>query len=323
MKNVFKVNYVTLAATLIMSSAYANGRATANEKASAPKGGVEYSACENRHCENRWMISGDLLYWTACEGGFGCDFGTTTITTTVSNGQVVTDIREKDKDIDFDWNLGFRVGTGYEFASCWDLDAYWTYFHANGRGHDGDNRARWKLRFSEVDLLTGYRFKYKSCFGLRPFGGLRYANISQNISTHLESAIIVAATNSSSLAISTKRNNEWFWGVGPLFGFEGDYYFGAGFSCYGNLAGNFLYGRFKNKFNEKDVFTAAVSRCHSKSENCTILTGFDAGLGFRYKVNCLTLQLGWEHHTYFDYNQLGCSGDLNLYGLNASIILRF
>ncbi len=299
----------------IYANEYAEEACISNEGSSEP--------CNECCCGTPW-VSADLLYLSVCEGGFDCDLGTTSITKTLTDGKNVTDVREKSEEIAFGWTPGFRVGVGYDFASsCFEAALYWTRFSDTGSGHEANNYAKLDLRFNEVDALLGYKLTYCDRFTLMPFLGVRYAKIDQALSSHLESTILIRATNARSVVVSTKHDTQHFWGIGPLFGLEGNLYFGCGFSIYGILAGNFLYGDFENDFNKSDIFTQAVNTSVSSSENCAVLTGFDAGLGLRYAFCFATLQLGWEHHTYFDYNTIGCGGDLNLYGLNASVIFHF
>ncbi|MEI8124136.1 MAG: Lpg1974 family pore-forming outer membrane protein [Parachlamydiaceae bacterium] len=289
-------------------------------------------ACENgsadececdEQSENSW-ISGDLLYWRTREDGFGCAFGSTEIETAVSNGMVVTDISERDGDIDFDWELGFSLGVGHDFdCSCWGTSVYWTHFNEAGRGHDCNNHAKWKLRFDEVDAVWGYKLNCGSFFGFRPFFGARYAQINQSLSTHLVTEILDSSTGESSIVVSIKKGDEYFWGAGPLLGFEAEFSLGCGFSVYGDLAGAFLYGNFKDKFYDSDLFTTTVNNCHSIKNTRNVLTCFDAGLGVRYEWCRVAFQLGLEHHSYFNFNHIGCCADLNLYGVNASAIVRF
>lgn len=325
MTYVFRTKYVAFVAALVIgvSDVYADRCAT---EAPACEEFCVVSPdcnCNDTCCGNFW-VNGDLLCLRACVDGFGCDFGTTEINTTVSAGKVITDILESDDEIRFDWDLGFRLGGGYNFGcSCWDAAISWTHLNEKGKGCKDHNRAHWKLRFNEVDGAMGYNFKCYDCFNFRPFLGVRYARIDQHLHTHLETTIAVIATGASSIAVSTKHDHEKFWGAGPLVGFEADWCIGCGLSVYGNLSGNFLYGEFKNRFNDSDVFTAAISNCNAHSKSCTVLKGFDAGVGLRYEMCYATLQLGLEHHSYLDYNQIGCGGDFNLYGANASVIVRF
>lgn len=316
MTYVWRTKYVAMLAALIIGVVDIG----AEPSLAAPSIG---GSCETSCFDNVW-ISGDVLYLRASEDGFGCDFGLTNIATTVESGKVVTNIWERDREIDFNWNPGFRLGLGYDLEDdCWDTAVYWTSFYEKNKHRECNNRAHWKLRFNEVDAVLGYNLTYGQCFNIRPFFGARYANIQQTLSTHLETEILVLATNANSLAISKKRNRERFWGAGPLLGFDAGFKLGCGFSVYGNLAGTFLYGTFKNKFNDSDSFTAAISNCLAHSKNNSVLMGYDAGLGLRYELCSVTLQLGLEQHGYFDFNKIGCGGDLNLYGFNASAIFRF
>lgn len=328
MTHIFRTKYVALVAALTVGviDVYADNCAQAP------------ICCETNNeccCDPNFWATGDFLYLRACEDGFGCGFGTTAITTSVLPGtvlvpgKILTSISEQDKDLHFDWDPGFRVGVGYDFSSCWDTGVYWMHIHEKGHGHDGANRAKWKLRFNEVDAVLGYNLKYDRCvcFNLKPFLGVRYARINQTFSTHLESIVTVAATPiipaTSSTVISTKRDHQHLWGVGPLLGLEGDFDIGCGFSVYGYVDGTLLYGEEKAKFHDSDIFTAAISDCVASSESCSVLTGIDYGFGARYEFCLVTIQLGWEHHDYFDYNKIGCGGDLNLYGMNASVGVHF
>ncbi len=317
--------YKTTSAVLMAALMVGGNAVYADMWASPAPDCMDSCAVECNNCcnENFW-VSGDVLYLTACEGGFGCAFGSTAIESTVSNGQVITSIAEEDRDIDFDWDVGFRVGAGYRFdCSCWDASIYWTHFNENGSGHDCESSAKWKLRFNEVDALLGYTFKYNDCFNIRPFFGARYAKINQSLDTNLVSTVLVVATNASSIVTTTDSDTEHFWGAGPVLGFDANFLLGCGFSVYGNLAGSLLYGEFKDEFNDSNVFTAAVNNCVASKKSCGVLYGLDGGIGVRYEMCYATFQVGLEQHTYFDYNQIGCGGDLNLYGVNASVIVRF
>lgn len=318
--------FVAIIAALIMgiSHVYADADADNCEQPTknfqSPCSDVTF--CNDDCCNNNWWVFGDLLCWRACEDGFSCDFGTTNIVNTVTNGQLVTSINEHDKEIHFDWNLGFRVGAGYHLpCDCWDAVVYWTHFHEKGQGHACENRAHWKLMFNTVDALLGYNYCCGSCFTIKPFLGVRYAKINQRLRTRLETTI--TAATGSSMVISTERNREHFWGAGPQLGFEADWNLGCGFSVYGGLAGNLLYGHFDVKFDDVNAFVLALNECHAKKDTRACQTGLDGSIGVRWDYNCVTLQLGLEHHRYFDFNKMGCGGNLNLYGGNASIIVRF
>src|SRR6185436_20647961 len=85
------------------------------------------------------------------------------------------------RDPRFEWNPGFRIGAGYEFAcSNWDVGALWT--HLDSRAHRCDeNRFRWHVHLDVIDLLVDYQSDCNSCFVLRPYLGVRIARIDQKL----------------------------------------------------------------------------------------------------------------------------------------------
>lgn len=318
MTNGFRIKYASLITALLicLSKGYADPCT------------LPCSPCEES-CSPKWWASADLLYLRASEEGFGADFGTTTIDVTVVGDGDVTTVNEINEEIDFHWNLGFRLGAGYGCeSSCWNPAVYWTHFNETGKGNDDNNHAKWKLKFNEIDAVIAYQIDYSNFFSFKPFFGARYAQINQTITSHLEALVTNVSTGAANIALSTLNDHQNFWGAGPVFGFEGAFDLGRGFSVYGNLAGNILYGQFKVHFNDSDLFTVHVNNSITTSKNSGILTGYDLGLGMRYIVGCasempVTLQLGLEQHSYCDYNQLGGNGDLNLYGFNLSANVQF
>lgn len=240
-------------------------------------------------CNKLW-IGGDLLYWRAIEDGLGCD---------------PIEIHDR-------WHLGFRAGLGiYNNNTNWSLDAYWTHFNEDTDGHQKGcrrqkNDAHWQLNYNVLDAFFSLKCCQSTCFTLNPFIGVRYAQIDQKLRTETH---------------NKKRDNrltdtQKFRGVGPEVGVSADYDIGCGFSLYGNAAGAILYGSY-----------------HLKCEECkrnrltTCQSVLDVGLGIRTQLRLCAwspvIQLGWEHHRYFDYNHIGCSSDLCLDGVIFSGSLDF
>lgn len=270
---------------------------------------------------NVW-VSADFLYWGACEDGFSCEFGNTLINTTAVNSIPTTAIIENDRDIDFDWEPGYRVGAGVDMpCSGWDTGAFYTYYYGKGSGNDGASQANWGLHFNVADAVVGRNFWAGSCVDLRPFAGVRYAQIKQNYDAHLVTNLI--SSTGPSVAVSDKVDTQKFWGFGPQLGLESDFYLGHGWSLYGNVDGAILYGHTKSTFNDSDRFDSANNTCLSTSNSCSNLWAIDAGVGVRWEFDYLTLKAGLEQHTYFDYNKIGCGGNLNLYGANISAAIHF
>ena len=150
------------------------------------------------------------------------------------------------------------------------------------------------------------------------FGGLRYANIDQKLRTNFVSTIDGAITT------STGKLKEEFLGIGPLFGVEGDYPIRCGFSLYGNVAIGVLYGRFHVRSKHTRVFDTGINIDHLSKHLQAYQPVVDVGVGVRWETcfcNCrrLALQLGLEHHRYFNHNQFCSYGDLSLDGLSLAI----
>ena len=324
--------------TLFIVSLICSGPVFADQPATGPFSYISSASSSARNqdvsspevsCDKSGVwVSGDLLYWTVCEGGFACDYGSTAITKTFNGTKTVTVIDEESGDLDFEWDFGFRLGAGYKGSSCWDAAAYWTHFRSDGDSHNGANQADWKLKFDEADAVFGYKLQYCKVnhikrVTLTPSLGVRYAQINQNFSSHVETSLPGATLGSTTQAITTKSNSERFWGVGPLLGFETDFCFGKGFGAYGNLAGTVLYGNFKIASDESTVFTAIINDCATSANNCAVIPGFNAGVGLSYEISFVQLKCGWDHHTYFDYNKIGSNGNLNLYGVNGSVTFIF
>ncbi len=273
-------------------------------------------------CGSFWA-SIDLLYWTAWEKGFGSDFGDTTITTTSAPGFITIAVDEHDKNIDFDWDPGFRVGIGYESnCSAWGADVYWTRFYQSGDSHSGPNHADWSLHFNTVDGIFGRKFWVGSCFDLRPFAGLRYALINQRLETHLETNVVSSA-GTTSLILTNNHDRQRFWGIGPELGLQADWYFACGWSVYGTIDEAILYGNFRTHFNDSTTSTVETNTCHSNAEAQTCQGVFDVGIGARWENRYITLQAGLEHHGYSDFNQIGFFGNLNLFGANFSASFHY
>jgi hypothetical protein len=272
-------------------------------------------------CNNLW-VSGDFLYWSVCEGGFECEFGDTVINTNTLNGSTTNVTVEHNPALNIDWRPGVRVGFGYDWTcSGWDTEAYWTYYYGKGHGHEQNNHASWQLHFNVVDALVGRKFWVGSCVDLRPFAGVRYARITQRMRTDLTTDLV--SSTETTIGTLTTNDRQKFWGFGPEVGLQADFYFGCGWSIYGTLDGAMLYGHTDTSFDGTDFFDSVDNTCRSACASCNVQMALDVGLGIRWEFKHVTLQAGLEHHNYFDYNAIGCCGDLNLFGGNLSAAVHF
>ncbi len=300
-------------------------------------------SCQPACCCGQWFLEADLLYLRAYEGGLSSPCDSTHITDSEENGIMISRLNGKAHDPDFDWNLGYRIGAGYKFggSNC-GIGAFWTHYNSHTHGHKNhNNEHRWKLDFDVVDVLYGCECDVSNCFVLIPFGGLRYARIDQRLRTHfVNTSVEVPTLNSSSSESSSSRSEEGtrttsrahqkqeFFGVGPLLGFEVDWSFGCGFSLYGDISTAILYGTFHTRSNQTDDFTDSKNIDHLKKHTQACQAVVDAGLGVRWKTcfccdKFLLLQLGLEHHQYFNHNHFCSYGDLSLDGVSLGVGIEY
>lgn len=279
--------------------------------------------CHVIYC-TKGAFSIDALYWRAFEGGFGKCLPTN-VSDVIADGQILSTLSGISHDPHFKWNVGLRAGYEYEIANDWDMACSFTHFYS--RAHHFENNGsfmRLKLCFDTVDLIARYKSSYGSCFILRPYLGLRGAKINQRL--HLLALPNLASPDNF---ISTEdKNRERFSGIGPLAGLEGDWHLGCGFSLYANASVSWLYGTFKIRLMETETFTDSVEFSDEKKHHKANLACADAELGVRYQrpffLNTLiSVQLGLEHHRYFDYNLLADQEDLCFDGINFSVGLIF
>jgi hypothetical protein len=295
------------------------------------------------------FISADLLYWRAFEGGLDECFPVKDTDYISSSGDIISKFRGRGQDPRFKWDPGFRLGAGYEFASGWDVAVFWTRFHSSSSRHHrnqyeftNSHKLRWKLDFEIVDVIAGREFDLGCSFALFGFGGLRGARINQKVHTNFSGPVddisvsssasfitdvISTSSSTSEFTTSTVHGKNKFEGIGPLIGIEADWKFGRGFSLYANASVAVLYGDFRVRFNEESEFIdgADFTKIKRNLEGCQAVV--DAGLGIRWQTNFFSkivwLQLGLEHHRYFNQNRLGSYGDLCLDGANFSAGFAF
>jgi hypothetical protein len=88
--------------------------------------------CNDSPC-GHWMLEVDLLYWTACEGGL--TYGSDDRASAFGTAGTFTEYQSKKKHPHQRWDLGFRIGLGFQFpCECWDASLIWTNFDTDGHG---------------------------------------------------------------------------------------------------------------------------------------------------------------------------------------------
>lgn len=300
-------------------------------------------------CCGKGFISADLLYWRAFESGLDICIPNRVSDTITSDGNVISKFSGRSRDLDFKWDPGFRIGTGYEFACCcnWDIGVFWTHFHSHAHSsRNCGNKLRWNINYDVIDIIVGSKADLGACFALRPFFGLRGARIHQKVridnfsySTSCYTSNDYYISNdcytsndyytSNDFEAIKKNNKERFQGIGPIIGLEVDWNIWCDFSFYTSASISWLYGHFHIRLIDSEEFVDAVNFCKVTKRHETNLAVADAALGIRWqKCFCtdtrLILQVGLEHHRYFDFNQIGGNcGDLSFDGVTFSAIVEF
>jgi hypothetical protein len=296
------------------------------------------SICSGNLTGCNFFVRADLLFWNACEDGLsGCCGPTEIEDFETEEKTVISTSTGKNADPHFSWRTGYRVGFGLEgFCSFWDFEALWTDFYTKGHKdqnvkddfpffsdsnsnidpepfNEATGLKSIRIHFNTIDVKIGRNFQVCNDFNIEPFLGVRGARIKQRLHSHF--ITVLNSFGQKSVMFTRKHQKQKFDGVGPFLGIEADWYLGCGFSLYGSVDAGVLYGRFKITTNEIDALNRDRSICHRKRHQHACEAIADAALGLQWE-HCfcnrlhLTLQIGAEHHRYFDQNKLCDYGDL-------------
>lgn len=320
MKYFIQKIYITINLLVITSIGYAFGDCETDLSTSCETC-YPCTSCECPH----GFISAELLYWRAFENGLDVCVPSEVSDTILPNGNIVSRLKGRGRDPHFNWDPGVRLGAGYEFpCSHWGVAAFWTHFNSRAHG-SGHQHLRWNIDFDVLDVAAGYEFDFGYCFTIRPFIGLRGAKIDQKIRTKNQGNSYSYYLNEP--IFSKRRNKEEFLGLGPLIGVDGEWGVGCGLSIYANAAISWMYGRFHVNFKDISETIDATNISHIKNRLDASLASADAGIGVRWRTDFYNyhwiLQVGLEHHRYFDYNRFNQYGDLSFDGVNFSAAVVF
>lgn len=293
-----------------------------------------------------FSVNVDTLIWEAVQDGL--TYG------------AVTDSRETDlKNPKFKWNAGVRVGFGYKLpCQSWDLAFTWTHFNSNAKSNTVVNNPdevffpvwggiptgglsgatvsnHWRLHFNTLDADVGHVFCVSECLTLRPHIGLRAAWIHQK-NTVSSSGFISTIAMDSDVSMRSK-----YEGVGLRAGVDSEWCFCGNWGIYGSVDASILAGRSENHITDSSTIFGDIAEFSQtfSSRACRAATDLAIGLRWQDRLFCcnsalLTLQLGWEHHMFFNQNNFrhfvslfnygeGERGDLCLQGLVISAKIDF
>ncbi len=243
----------------------------------------------------------------------------------------------------FQWDFGFKAGIGYA-SPCdgWDFGILWTWYH--GRANDeieaeaSDNQTilplwsayapiqggvlyatdvetHWQLKLNLIDVELGRNFWTSKYLAMRPFVGVRLAYIDQSFEIkHRGGSWNANAPIGQQAFNGTVSLGNDYKGVGLRGGLNTVWHLGCGWGVYGDFALAILYGRFDF---EQDETNRNAENAHEKAKIADAANSFrasrataDLALGVEWETmfcECkygFNLRLGWEHHLFFDQNQM-------------------
>nr|NGX46196.1 hypothetical protein [Chlamydiota bacterium] len=240
------------------------------------------------------------------------------------------------------WEFGFKAGLAYNSThDGWDIGVTWTWYRGSASNHVeaevDDNHtllplwsgyqisntnivwareieAHWSMRLNLADVELGREFWVSKYLSLRPHIGIRFASIDQSYTLHHKGGIWTFPLFNSNLNNEVNMRND-FHSIGARGGFNTVWNLGRGISFFGNTALSLVYGRFRVKHDE---WTREALSPHAKTRILETEDHFrasramtDLSLGLQWSTlfgqQCqygFTLGLAWEHHMFFDQNQL-------------------
>jgi hypothetical protein len=283
-------------------------------------------------------VQGQVLYWTAFEGG--SDFAYSSFSPTAAD-EVGTVYKPK-----FEWDAGYRLGAGYSWTQDnWDIALLFTRIkpHSDTSINSPPPGARlaallttvdntsatqaevdWELKLSTLDFELGREYFISHYLYLRPQFGLRAAWIEQYPDV---------------LYNETVKNRNTFQGAGLRLGAETKWFFDRHWNVSLLASASTLYGRAKVR-NFRDIpgfFTTDQAMTDWRIfPTAQIALGLGWELPFACNRNHLSLNAAYELNYWWRQNQMvffetgvstpfgtRYSDDLGFHGLTFDIALSF
>lgn len=197
-----------------------------------------------------------------------------------------------------------------------------------------DISGKWHLKFNQIDLELGFRYWVTRCFNIRPYVGVRGAWTKthfevESIFNNPSLTTIPGFTVGPTFIAAENTFNNKYWGVGLIGGIQPEFMLGdwcgcGNFSIYGNVDGAALWGKFKG--HNSYELASTISNTTIVTVGPATVTNFinlanpngndhfnrmqgilDVGLGLRWEEHwccdrySTSIDLGWEHHYWFDF----------------------
>lgn len=271
------------------------------------RSGARFASGRPFYCGYGLWVTGDVLLWTAFEGGSDYAYSSSS---GVSTSEIGTVYKAK-----FDWNVGYRLGASYSWPQDnWDLGVIFTRVEpeaensvsapaggrlgslltANDINTALDASLDWDTKLSVIDFEMGRSYFVSRYLYLRPLFGIRGAWVHQKADAEYSNTTTVEAVNN--------RND--FDGGGLRLGADTKWFFDTHWNLNLNASASALYGKFK-VLNDRTTTTSGSTtyQTHMAQSFYRVVPTAQTSLG-----------LGWE--TFF-------SNDGNHISLVASYELSY
>ncbi|MBS0625987.1 MAG: hypothetical protein JSS32_08055 [Verrucomicrobia bacterium] len=283
-------------------------------------------------------VTGDVLYWTAYEGG-------TDISCSSSSG---TNIIGTAHTMNFDWDVGYRLGAGWVTPNDnMEMSVLFTRIEPDGEYSQAapaggrvvsvmipDNQnaqnatATWNLKCSTLDFEFGRSYFVSRYFYLRPFMGSRTAWIRQ----------LARMTFKTPGTVYSHMRNDYVGG-GLRLGADSKWFFARHWNLFTGVSASTLYGKMKVEQGVNQFATYASDHALT-SRRIAVSAQSQIGLGWETSFSCdnnqIAVNIGYELNYWWRQNQLPAfenvegspygmrrSEDLAFHGLTVDIQLSF
>jgi Legionella pneumophila major outer membrane protein precursor len=152
-----------------------------------------------------------------------------------------------------------------------------------------------KLNYSATDAELAYRFKVGKSLGVRLFGGLRFADVTQAMTVDY---------NGRDFNNGRAKIDTGFSGFGPRMGLEARLMLGQDFSLFGKGSGSLLRGKLSTSYAETDNNGADLVAQIAQSRDQQIVPVVDLSVGLSWQPQIsknanLHFAVGYEYQQWF------------------------
>lgn len=326
-----------------------------------------------------WVFDIEFLWWKSNVDGIALGEENLMNTSGGTFGQIESFIfndKVKVKKPEFHFDPGVRLAIrNNSLCGCWDLGLEWTHYHTSANVHGYTtigitgpvqyftsywenfrlinnisptnptySKGSYTLNLDLLDLVVGRKFYVSSCFALRPFGGLRAADINQSYKVNSEFVIVdgldlLTPSPSFTSKVDSKCK---ILAIGPIVGFDVDVHLGKNFAIVGSAAGSLVYGKndrhsFENinairyQINPgveapiKPTLETDLAYSSKENANYSIKGITDLSIGLRWEdciewckgVHPISVALLWEHHGFYNCADFNFDSPPAVFGVSS------